>query len=886
MTSSVLGVDIDSKERVELPKSSRRTGLIVPGLSGTGKTGLFENLIEKDIKQEIGIAYLTPHKDSIGNVISRLPQDRLQDVILFDLTDRRYYYGYNPYECRDPKNNLLLKETLEQIMHIFKVIYGEGDDKQLGILIEQGLRNSAMTLIQNPGTTIYDVSNLFMNERFCKQLVNKLPVTPFNKPIRDYWKAYWDVSSNESRKHHDIIKSAVTNKLEAFTIDPMLSYIFGQKHTTFDMRKIMDSKPKGKILLVQLDSRNLDLTKLVGITLIAQILSAAYSRSDDLEEDKRKQFHVYLDEFSHFQTPDVMRLITQARKFGVCVTIAFQYLHQLTFDMRKAVLAIPNIACFRINGEDAEVFKQHFTAIPEPGEIEYKPIYEPEYETKWEWDSEETAKECAKVEEIRSKIYSLQSWFKMFIEKGEDNIIYSLVALENLKQAGKLVVGSHRQAIPALYSLMHTDKDTEKELKEKILQQVDTSIMDREKQSREEWYELYEKAKAERIKEKDALFKKKYRMIEAEYQRQMDILSEEQKQLTEAWKNRPPEIIFFPYPTGKKTIAEQELEKYPNNYEEVQTILTYLRKPHRLSNGYYYPGIDEVVKTIQYVAIVRTEAYSTLKISVDLEIVHDIPAMWEWHQEMVTQIDTSLKTFDERRKKLYAEHYALVTRQKTIITSDGVSHPVWKPVHGYELKVSQSFSARNSRFANKDELTGYTISEDKIPYASEKRGRDEPYSNAWDRIHNILISLPDFTAMVRIKIPIDEKTVVTHQHIIATEKPSVGVKANVRDMWIEHIKQLAVKSGILCTRTDVEKELIERQEQFRNVPPTPKSEPFDQKPVGKATPARARIVELDEPEKLVCQHCGYGLRPTKKFCGNCGKKVDLGIQKRIVDEQN
>src|SRR6266699_6507376 len=73
-----------------------------------------------------------------------------------------------------------------------------------------------------------------------------------------------------------------------------------------------------------------------------------------------------------------MRLITQDRKFGVCVTIAFQYLHQLSFDMRKAVLAIPNIACFRINGEDAAVFKLQYQVKPEPGKLRFEQIYEPE----------------------------------------------------------------------------------------------------------------------------------------------------------------------------------------------------------------------------------------------------------------------------------------------------------------------------------------------------------------------------------------------------------------------------------------------------------------------------------------------------------------------------
>ena len=87
MTSSVLGIDIQTNERVEIPKASRLQGLYIIGIQGTGKSGLIENLIIQDIKQGLGVGLLDPHGGLTNAVLSRLPQEREQDVIYLDITE-------------------------------------------------------------------------------------------------------------------------------------------------------------------------------------------------------------------------------------------------------------------------------------------------------------------------------------------------------------------------------------------------------------------------------------------------------------------------------------------------------------------------------------------------------------------------------------------------------------------------------------------------------------------------------------------------------------------------------------------------------------------------------------------------------------------------------
>src|ERR1700680_3794594 len=99
MTFSLLGIDTQTGQRVELPKSSRLQGLYIIGIQGTGKSGLIENLIIQDIKQDIGVCLLDPHGDLTNAVLARLPDRREHDVILLDLAEYRYPFGINLFTC-------------------------------------------------------------------------------------------------------------------------------------------------------------------------------------------------------------------------------------------------------------------------------------------------------------------------------------------------------------------------------------------------------------------------------------------------------------------------------------------------------------------------------------------------------------------------------------------------------------------------------------------------------------------------------------------------------------------------------------------------------------------------------------------------------------------
>src|SRR5579859_7794497 len=118
MTFSLLGIDTETGERVQIPKAARLQGLYIIGSPGMGKTGLIENLIVQDIEQGIGVCLLDPHGDLTQAVISRVPQEREKDILYLDLSDDTSPFGVNLFHCPNLNDEVALHRTVNQVLHV------------------------------------------------------------------------------------------------------------------------------------------------------------------------------------------------------------------------------------------------------------------------------------------------------------------------------------------------------------------------------------------------------------------------------------------------------------------------------------------------------------------------------------------------------------------------------------------------------------------------------------------------------------------------------------------------------------------------------------------------------------------------------------------------
>ncbi len=345
MVFSKVGIDTETGGDVCLPQASRIQGLSVIGVSGTGKSTLVSNLLVQDIEQGRGGCLIDPHGDVTKSVLSRISPGRIEDVIYLDSTDAEYPFGLNLLECKDITDELEVQYTLEQVRHIFEKVYGISSDTPR---MYDYLTNYLYTLIVNPGCTLLDIRPLLTNEVYREKLLENVS----NNAVLNFWNRYNNLK--EQAQHDE--NNAILNRLNDFEHAPLRN-IIGQSRSTINLQEIM---AQGKILLVKLDAHRKSATALIGSILVAKMLNAGYARA----EGKRRPFPLYIDECPNIVTKDFATLITEARKFGIAVTVAYRSHGQLDAINKEATLSMANLVVFRVLRQDAEELAPVFDISP------------------------------------------------------------------------------------------------------------------------------------------------------------------------------------------------------------------------------------------------------------------------------------------------------------------------------------------------------------------------------------------------------------------------------------------------------------------------------------------------------------------------------------------
>jgi len=153
----------------------------------------------------------------------------------------------------------------------------------------------------------------------------------------------------------------ILNKLGNLIFDPQIRNIFTGK-STINFRHIMDS---GKILLVHHPKGIIgeELSSLLAAFIVAMVQKAALSRAST---HQRQPFYLYLDEFQNYTTNNIKDILSESRKYSLSMTMAHQYLDQLSSDLRSAVLnTIGTVVCFRVGYKDASMLVKEIFPSPE-----------------------------------------------------------------------------------------------------------------------------------------------------------------------------------------------------------------------------------------------------------------------------------------------------------------------------------------------------------------------------------------------------------------------------------------------------------------------------------------------------------------------------------------
>lgn len=356
----ILGHNITNKNPITVSTEALKRHMLVVWMTGSGKTTMMERMILQDIEAGRGVWLIDPHGDLYEKIIHQIPKSRSNDVVLFDLTDVEYPIGFNILENTHHQFPSLIASS---IVWVFKKIFGYSWWPRL----EYVLRNATLTLLERDGSTLLDLTLLLSDEEFRRNYIAKV-TNPF---LKRFWGDEFNTLS--STKQTEVV-SPILNKVGQFLSVPLIRNIVSQPQSGFSPRWIMDNK---KIFLANLSKGKIgeDVSDMLGSLLVSKFQLDVMSRAN-IEPEKREQFRLYVDEFQNFATDSFSDIFSEARKYGLGLVIAHQYINQVSTHLMDAIMGnVGNIAVFHIGSSDAKMLAPNMSTGLRPQVLVEQPLY-------------------------------------------------------------------------------------------------------------------------------------------------------------------------------------------------------------------------------------------------------------------------------------------------------------------------------------------------------------------------------------------------------------------------------------------------------------------------------------------------------------------------------
>ena len=331
-----------------IKRRDRRRHIYTVGKSGVGKSKLLELLIRQDIANGQGVCLIDPHGDLIDNILDFIPKERVDDVVLIDPSDIEFPVSFNPLLNVGPE---LKHQVTQGLLEVLERQFGANWTPRL----EHVFRFTCLALLDYPEATMRGMISMLTDRNYRQKVIDYIE--------DDMVKRFWAVEfADWSEKFDTEAIIPLVNKLSQFLSNPLLRNIFGQKENRVDLELIMNEK---KILLISLSKGKLgeENSSFFGSMFITKLYQAGMARAS-MKEEERKDFYLYIDEFHNLVTTTFENLFAESRKYGLCITVAHQYMAQLLSQVLATVLGnIGTIVVFRVGGDDAAKLAVEMTPV-------------------------------------------------------------------------------------------------------------------------------------------------------------------------------------------------------------------------------------------------------------------------------------------------------------------------------------------------------------------------------------------------------------------------------------------------------------------------------------------------------------------------------------------
>lgn len=318
------------------------------GKTGTGKSTMVANMAIDDFKKGRGVAIIDPHGDLCDDLLDYIPRSRINDTIYFNPADRDYPIVLNPLEVTNREEAELVVSGL---MSIFTKVWANVWSARM----EYILRNSFMTLAEIPNTTLGDVLKLLASQSYRNRVLSRIN----DQALVHFWTEEYEKMPDRLQKE---AIAPIQNKVGQFVTSPMIRRMIGNPKSTISLDEVMDNK---KIFLANLSQGKLgeDNAALLGATLITKFQLSSMRRVD-MPKEQRTPFYLYVDEFQNFATDSFIKILSEARKFGLALTLANQYMAQIPDQIQKAILGnAGTLISFAVGADDAAIIHKEFAEV-------------------------------------------------------------------------------------------------------------------------------------------------------------------------------------------------------------------------------------------------------------------------------------------------------------------------------------------------------------------------------------------------------------------------------------------------------------------------------------------------------------------------------------------
>src|SRR3989344_4516316 len=346
-TNYVAGLE-EKKFIFGIKRKDRRRHMYIVGKSGVGKSKLLELMLRQDIQFGHGICLMDPHGDVIEEVLRFIPKERIQDTVLVDPSEITWPISFNPLQNVNPELKHQVAQGLIEVM-----------EKQFGAnwtpRLEHVFRFTVLALLDFPMATMRGMISMLVDRKYRQKVVEYIE----DEMVKRFWAIEF---ADWSEKFDTDAIIPLVNKLGQFLANPYLRYIFGQQENKIDLEKIMNEK---KIILINLSKGKMgeENSSFFGSMFITKIKQAGMARAA-MPEEGRKDFYLYVDEFHNLVTTTFVNIFSEARKYGINLTVAHQFMGQLIPHVRESVLGnVGTIVVFRVGGDDAAKLENEMTPV-------------------------------------------------------------------------------------------------------------------------------------------------------------------------------------------------------------------------------------------------------------------------------------------------------------------------------------------------------------------------------------------------------------------------------------------------------------------------------------------------------------------------------------------